>query len=403
MTRTLLKPTLLLTVVLNATNFFALVISIIAAKNLAVEQFGDFASFMNLLLIFSAIPLGVQAVTAKRVSAHTNSAGDMLILKEMVNGVNSLLLLAAGLMLGASLLVQHSWIISICLIVTVWSSSLTAAFLGYVQGASKFRDYSIMILTISFFRTTLTFLAVQFSNDLNTFAIVFAVSALIPTALALFRFREVYVSDLVKIQRPLLLNANKKVVAFSFSLVAFFSLTVADVFAARALLSELEAGQYAFGAMLTKIFFLLPAAVVVVTFPQVERIKMQTLLPKAILFVFAIDALMALSLFAITQTQAMSEILDKYSLSFTLISTFVMQGVLLALIQLMIYFDTKKSGISTATLIWISVITFVITVGLYAVESVPGIIYASICFNLVLFVILLCRIMLEARSYSRVT
>jgi O-antigen/teichoic acid export membrane protein len=152
-----------------------------------------------------------------------------------------------------------------------------------------------------------------------------------------------------------------------YGLLAFFVCTNVDVLLARHVLDHHDAGIYAAGAILTKTALFLPAFVLVAAFPSMARDDrprrwVPTFVTVAALGLIGIAATIVLPGVAVTYAGG-----HQYNQLRPDVWLFVLEGVLFALLQILVY-DKTAARSSLAVLLWLTALV-IATIALSAVHS----------------------------------
>lgn len=251
-------------------NAAAYVFTVLAARVLGPDGYSAVAALMGVVLVSNVVAMGVQATTARRVASHGH-AGDAATL--LAAGRRAGLALAVVALALAPVLaaVFHldSWLTAATVALTAGALAVTGTQLGLLQGSRRWRDFALLSIAFGLGRLVVGGTALWLgATPLAAMAGV-AAGSLVPVGVGHLLLRR----DLGRGgQRSVSFRSLAgEVLHDTHILLAFFVLTQADVFVARATLSPTESGLYAAGLILAKAVLFLPAFVAVVAYPTLAR------------------------------------------------------------------------------------------------------------------------------------
>jgi O-antigen/teichoic acid export membrane protein len=337
--------------------------TVLAAHTIGKEAYGAFSALMGALLVISVLSLGLQATGARRISAHPEQ---VVAIERVVLGVG----LRSALVLGTVCLalapvlnaVLHLDSLPTALMVGVAAFPLTymGAQAGVLQGERRWGLLALVYLAqglgrVSFGVGLMVFWPTEFAAMAGV-----ALGCWVPVvigALALSRPR----SDAPYSEGHPGLELLREVGHSSQALLAFFALSNADILVARATMSDSQAGLYAAGLIMAKAILFLPQFVVVVAFPSMskEQTSRTTLLAalglSALLGFVGVVATLALPSWAqvFVGGKDFAPITDD-------LWKFAIVGILLAMIQLLVYSALARRQGRAVILIWTSLAVLVV-------------------------------------------
>jgi O-antigen/teichoic acid export membrane protein len=145
---------------------------------------------------------------------------------------------------------------------------VTGAQLGLLQGGGRWRDFAVLSVASGAGRLVLGAAGILVSpTPLGAMSGV-ALGAVVPV---LVGHRLAHVARSGAGPAEPWRDVGREVMHASHTLLAFFALTQADVFVARAVLPATESGLYAAGLIITKAVLFLPTFVTVMAFPALSR------------------------------------------------------------------------------------------------------------------------------------
>jgi O-antigen/teichoic acid export membrane protein len=183
-----------------------------------------------------------------------------------------------------------------------------------------------------------------------------------------------------------------EVVANSHALLAFFALSGVDVLVAGLVLDEHDSGLYAAGLIITKAVLFLPQFVVIVAFPSMaspverHRVYVKGLLLVAAAGIAATVGAVVFSDFAIAFVGG-----DEYAEIEPYVGLFAALGMVLAMIQLMVYEVVARQHRASVLILWAGLVAVVSTAAY--VDSVGSLVLSVTVVNLVVLLTLVVSAM----------
>ena len=178
-----------------------------------------------------------------------------------------------------------------------------------------------------------------------------------------------------------------EVVANSHALFAFFALSGVDVLVAGLVLDEHAAGLYAAGLILTKAVLFLPQFVVILAFPSMasaterHRVYLKGLALVGAAGILATLGAIAFSGFAIAFVGG-----DQYAAIEPYVGLFAALGMVLAMIQLMVYEVVARQHRASVLILWAGLVA-VASTALY-VDGVGSLVFSVTVLNLLVLLTL---------------
>jgi O-antigen/teichoic acid export membrane protein len=346
-------------------------VNVVGARVLGPVAFGELGALLNILLIGNVVSLAVQAVVARRVARGGDRAalGRVALAAAAAETVLALVLvpvLAVVLHLGPVPLVA--------LALAFLPLALTGFALGGAQGDERFGALSLQYAVAAALRSGLALVALVATRSVTATAL----AVLLGSVLGWFAVR-----PLGAVPTPTRGTVDRAIASetgrAALALLAMFTLTSVDVLLARALLSPEDAGQYAAGAILAKIAFWLPQAVVVAVFPRLANAEAGAL-RRALLLLVGLGAL-EVAAAAVAGTWAVPLLLgDGYAVVAASAAVFVLAGAVLSVAYLVLYDRLAEDDPRAAVLVWGAVavlVVLVVTVGRTSPVSVAWCVVAS--------------------------
>lgn len=247
-------------------NGAAYLLSMIGARALSVADYGALGALLSVSIIGSTIALAAQAVGSRqmvlkaldrdRAVAETAGLASGATITMMVLGVVLFQPLASvlGVPSLAVLLTFGAMAASI--------PGFTA--LGILQGREDHRGFGIAYSGIGLIRAAGGIVAMLFVPTVTSASLGIFVGSVVGSALSMVVGR--LPLSLAWTGRPLV----RELLHNSSALVALFALANSDVLLARVFLDEDSSGGYAVGALIAKIAFFLPYAIITIYFPRMS-------------------------------------------------------------------------------------------------------------------------------------
>jgi O-antigen/teichoic acid export membrane protein len=340
--RRLLGPAALVSVAFLATNALAYVFTVLAARALAPAAFGELAALLSVLLVGTVPATGLQTAAALHLGRPEGGPRDLTLARlHAAAVVTGLAVAAVGVLAAAPLTaLLHltdatavAWLVALLL-----PSTLVAGYQGMLQGDGR---YGRLAAVNGFFGVAKLVggTAGLLIGATPTAALAGMTVATWAAALAgwVGSGRPGLVGGL---RAPLTAAARA-----SGALLGFVLLLNLDLLLARHHLTASHAGEYAVGAIVTKVAFWLPQGVGVVLLPRLaDEGRRRRLLPAALSLVGALGAVLTVATAALGSYAL--PLIGGSAYGDTLGAAtwlFAALGTLLALAQLLLY-----SGIATS-------------------------------------------------------
>jgi hypothetical protein len=338
----LLGPTALVSVAFLGTNALAYAFTVLAARALAPAAFGELAALLSVLLLGTVPATGLQTAAALHLGRSAAGRTDQALARlHAAAVVTGLAVAAAGVMAAGPLTVllhlpdpaAVAWLVALLV-----PSTLISGYQGMLQGSAQ---YARLAGVNAFFGVAKLAggTAGLLIGGTPTAALVGMTIASCTAALAGWAgcgrpglTREV--------RAPLVATLRA-----SGALLGFVLLLNLDLLLARHHLAAADAGEYAVGAIITKVAFWLPQGVGVVLLPRLAvESQRNRLLPAALAIVGSLGAALTLATAAVGSSAL--PLIGGSAYGDTLGAAawlFAALGTLLALAQLLLY-----SGIAAA-------------------------------------------------------
>ena len=362
-----------------------------AARLLGPAEYGGVARLMFILLVVGVLSLGLQATGARKIAANPAR-------REEVEAAVMAASYRSALALGALCLALtpviawtarlDSWTPALMIGLSAVPLTVMGGQSGVLQGERRWAPLAGIYLGVG----------------LGRFVIGVALMLLLPTALGamLGVMLGAWVPAVIgavalghvgrgrAAGQPAVVDPEQvlhEVVANSHALLAFFALSGVDVLVAGLVLDEHSAGLYAAGLILTKAVLFLPQVVVIVAFPSMasaterHRVYLKGLALVAAAGLIATLGAIVFSALAIDFVGG-----DQYAAIEPYVGLFAALGMVLAMIQLMVYEVVARQHRASVLILWAG-LAGVASTALY-VDSVGSLVLSVTVVNLLVLLTL---------------
>jgi O-antigen/teichoic acid export membrane protein len=341
----------LLAVGLGVAQVLAYALNVAGARVLGPAEYSELGALLSLIVIGNVVALAVQAMTARRVSlgADPASLGPAALAAALAVGAAALVTVPV-----LAVLLRLDVVELVAVALTLVPLTLTGWALGSAQGSMRFGALALMYAVAAGLRIGAALVALLVWDSVRAAAMATLVGTLLGLVAVLLLARTPW-PRLTRPERPVVVEAAHAAVA----LLAMFTLTSVDVLVARALLLPDVAGQYAAGAILIKIAFWLPQAVVISAFPRLSAGESGVLRRAAVLMA-AVGAV-GVALAALLGPVVVPAILGSdYTVAASSAGVFVAAGVVQSLAYLVVYDRLAAEDRGAAVLVWAAVLLLVV-------------------------------------------
>jgi O-antigen/teichoic acid export membrane protein len=341
--------------VMNLTTY---AFTLLAARVLGPRHYGVLAAMMGLLLVVNVVSLGLQATGARRVvSAPEHIATiEARILSASYRSALALglLCLLASPVISIALHIDN-WVTAALLAVTVVPLTVMGGQSGILQGERRWLPLSLIFLTNGIGRIACGAAGLLWRADPLGAMVGVAVGAFVPTIVGWFAIRHPSRTRHRKAEPrvPAAGGLLREVGHNSHALLAFFALSNADVVIARSVLGEHQAGLYAGGLILAKAVLFLPQFIVVLAFPAMSAPAAgRGMVLKGLGVVVAIGAVSVVGAALLAPLAVVFVGGSEYAVLGSRLWAFAGLGMLLAMLQLMVYNVLARQHQRAVFLIW---------------------------------------------------
>ena len=372
--RALLKGSAVIAVALGLTQVMAYILSVTAAKTLLADAFGSFGALLNLVLIGTVLALGLQAVAARSVvTAGSRSGGD-------AGGIGARVLrfgVVSGTLLGVvgiavSPLLTH-WLglpgpwPALLAVLMLPPLTVAGAQYGIAQGHERYALLSALLIVNGLFRYVAGMAGLLGTNSVTGTIAAMAIGTWLGAAVGWLLVRRLVARDAAEMP-----DLRTQVVHATHALLALYVATSIDVILARAFLTPTESGEYAVGALVTKVALWLPYFVGVVAFPRMAAEAGRRTAVVAAGAVILIGAVVVGGLVLAPELVLDLVAGPQYDDIAGFLWVFGLIGAAFALAQLLLYSRLAVNDRRAVVALWAAVVLIVVGVGVWhdSVEQV---------------------------------
>lgn len=362
---------ILVSLALAGNNAGSYVLSLAAARILAPGAFGELSSLLAVLVIGVVPAMGLQTVVALRVARSPQHPGSLFALGLVTSGIVA----AAALTLSPLLvLLLHLGSLAPALLVTASLGPLTllGLFHGFLQGSHRFATLAGLIALEGVGKVGGSLVGLLVSGSTT--------GALAGTAIGSLA---VVTASWQICGRPRPRWADRHgrdVLHTAQAMLALVLLVNLDLVLARHTLPAAEAGEYALGAIVTKIAYWLPQAVGVLVLPRfaVSSDRRRTL-PVALGVCAALDAVVVLVtlVFGSRLLPLIGGV--RYAGSTMPLWPFALAGSMLALVQILLYARLADGDRRVTVLMWAAVAVEAVLIPAWLHGSATQVVTVAAC------------------------
>jgi len=384
----LIRSSGFLAVCIMVTNVATYGFQIIAARILGPGQYGGVASMMSLLLVVGVVQLGMQATASRRV---TETPGQERVIEQTVLRATYRAAIVVGIvMLAASPLVWRvlrldsiypAMLVAVCAVpLTIMGGQA-----GVLQGERRWLALAMVYLALGIPRVIVTTAAMWIRPTEGAAMAGVALAQFAPAIVGWWVLRRRTDTD----ARP---GPVKPVVVEmlhgSFALLGFFALSNVDILIARNVLTDHVSGLYAGGLILTKAVLFLPQFVVIIAFPSMSaEASRRSALIKSLALVGGLGACAIAGSWLLSWLAMIFIGGPDYAEIEGLLWVFAILGMVLSVLQLLVYSVLARRSRLSAYLLWMAVAA---ALALGAMQTtVEGLVWAVLSVDAVLAAVLL--------------
>ncbi|MCW2769934.1 MAG: polysaccharide biosynthesis protein [Aeromicrobium sp.] len=325
--------------------------NVVAARLLIPREFGALTALFGIILVGTVASLGLQAVTARRLSVDPEHSGEIISATARVTvmvavGVGALVALST-VVLTPTLKLDDYWSVVLCG-ATLVPLTIMGAQAGVAQGTERWGSLTAIYLGNGFGRLIGGTAAMLISPTPVSAMVGIAVGSWLPVLVgARLLMGHSSIGQPVS-RKPLIREA----LLSTHALLAYFVLSNMDSLIARNVLDEHESGLYASGLILAKAALFFPQFVSVVLFPSLARATTHHARLRAVSLVAAFGALAVLATAVLPHVALILVGGDKYDEITDRLWLFALAGSLLAIVHLLVFDALARHAHGIVVMIW---------------------------------------------------
>ncbi|WP_410631855.1 polysaccharide biosynthesis protein [Amycolatopsis sp. cmx-4-83] len=363
---------ILVSLALAGNNAASYVLSLAAARILAPGAFGELSSLLAVLVIGVVPAMGLQTVVALRVARSSSPArGPLFALGLVTSGIVA----TAALTLSPLLvLLLHLGSLTPALLLTAALGPLTllGLFHGLLQGAHRFATLAGLIALEGLGKVGGSFFGLLLTRSTTGALAGTAIGSLVVVAAGW---------QICGRPRPRWADRHGgEVLHTAQAMLALVLLVNLDLVLARHTLPAGAAGEYALGAIVTKIAYWLPQAVGVLVLPRFAVSSgRRRVLPVALAVCACLDAVVLLV--SVVVGPALLGLIggSRYAGSTMPVWPFALAGSMLALVQILLYARLADGDRRVTVLMWTAVGTEAALILFWLHGSAAQVVTAAAC------------------------
>ncbi|WP_307856072.1 lipopolysaccharide biosynthesis protein [Nocardioides faecalis] len=336
---------------------------IVSARVLGPAEYGAVARMMALLMVLSVVQLGLQATTARRISAEPDRVAtiEAAVLRTSWRAA----LVVGALAVAASPLIYQllrldGLLPAVLLGLTVVPVTVMGGQAGVLQGERRWLPLSLVYLSVGVPRVALGAVFLSVSATETSAMLSVLVASWAPVLVGSWALRRLPRRERVEPRRRVGGEVLRETVGSSLALLAFVALSNLDVVVAGSVLDEHDAGLYAGGLIVTKAVLFLPQFAVVVLFPS-----MSTAHESRAAVLRGLAFLSSLGVACVGGTYLLADVAlvfiggQDYAEVRGRLWLFAVLGALLAVLQLLVYAGLARRGAATKYVVALGVLAVV--------------------------------------------
>ncbi|HWM06635.1 MAG TPA: polysaccharide biosynthesis protein [Actinophytocola sp.] len=353
-------------------------LNVAAARLLVPASFGELGSLLAVLVVGAVPAMGLQTVAALRVARIRSAgpltdrdAGQLFSLGLATSAVVTAVALAAAPLLVVLLHLDSVWPV-LCVAVSLTSITMIGLCYGMLQGTRRFTAMAGL----------LGFEALGRIGGTVVGLVVFrsATGALAGTAIGAVVVATV---GWVVVGRPVPARHHKghvgEVLHAVQAMLALVLLVNLDLVLARHHLEAHQAGEYAVGAIVTKIAYWLPQAVAILVLPRLaDERERRRMVPRALGICAALDAVVVLGAVAAGPTIVALIGGADYAGADLPIWPFAIVGSLLSLVQILLFSRIASADRRSTVLLWLAVAVEIVLVTFWLHDGLTEVVTAAV-------------------------
>lgn len=381
--------------VMNVTSY---AFTILAARLLGPAEFGAVAALMGLLLVLNVAGLGLQTTAARRVSTNP---GQLVAIARQVMAVTYVASLTLGLLtlllapvIGLAFNLDHAGT-PVLVAITVALQTLFFGQAGVIQGERRWGPLAWLYALNGAGRFACGLATMAVRPDAFGAMLGVALGAVAPVLVGTWALRDGSLvpaawSEARRMVRELVRNAR--------ALLAFLGVSNADMIVARLVLPAHDSGLYAGGLILAKAVLFLPQFLIVLGFPTMAaggeeraRAHLRSLAVLGALGLAAVAGAAVLPGLALTFVGG-----DEYAEIKGLLWLFALLGLLLSLVQFLVYDAVARQDHPAVLSVWAALVA--VAASALVISGVTSLLVWATVVDLLLFSALLTLSLAPGRT-----
>jgi O-antigen/teichoic acid export membrane protein len=328
--------------------------NVVAARLLVPHDFGALTALFGIILVGTVASLGLQAVTARRLSVDPEHSGEIISatarVTVMVAAMVGLVVALSTVVLTPILRLDDYWSVVLCG-ATLVPLTIMGAQAGVAQGTERWGSLTAVYLGNGFGRLIGGTAAMLISPTPVAAMVGIAVGSWLPVLVGA-RLLLGHGSHGPPVSRKPLI---REALLSTHALLAYFVLSNMDSLIARNVLDEHDSGLYASGLILAKAALFFPQFVSVVLFPSLARATTHHARLRAVSLVAAFGALAVLATAVLPRLALILVGGDKYEEITGRLWLFALAGSLLAIVHLLVFEALARHAHGIVVMIWVAV------------------------------------------------
>lgn len=368
---------LLVSIGVAGTQAASYLLNVVAARLLEPSTFGELSSLLAVLVVGAVPAMGLQTAAALRVARirekaplSTRDTGQLYSLGLATSGTVTAVALAAAPLLMVLLHLETVWP-ALFVAISLMSITMIGLSYGVLQGSQRFATLAGM----------LAFEAVGRIGGTVVGLVVFrtATGALTGTAIGA---AAVAIAGWVVCGRPRPARHHKghvgEVLHAVQAMLALVMLVNLDLVLARHHLPAHEAGEYAVGAIVTKVAYWLPQAVAILVLPRLASEEgRRRMVPRALAICAGLDAVVILGAVAFGPTIVAIIGGADYAGADIPIWPFAFVGSMLSLVQILLFSRIASADRKSTVLLWLAVVVEIVLVTTWLHDELTQVVTAA--------------------------
>ncbi|MET1061329.1 MAG: polysaccharide biosynthesis protein, partial [Aeromicrobium sp.] len=328
--------------------------NVVAARLLVPHDFGALTALFGIILVGTVASLGLQAVTARRLSVDPEHSGEIISatarVTVLVAAMVGVAVALSTVVLTPILRLDDYWSVVLCG-ATLVPLTIMGAQAGVAQGTERWGSLTAVYLGNGFGRLIGGTAAMLISPTPVAAMVGIAVGSWLPVLVGA-RLLLGHGSHGPPVSRKPLI---REALLSTHALLAYFVLSNMDSLIARNVLNEHDSGLYASGLILAKAALFFPQFVSVVLFPSLARATTHHARLRAVSLVAAFGALAVLATAVLPRLALILVGGDKYEEITDRLWLFALAGSLLAIVHLLVFEALARHAHGIVVMIWVAV------------------------------------------------